>query len=112
MLIGAKVPLRLFGEGWSEIPQFASRAAGAIESREQLARVLAQSRGVVHVWPTRAAHPIDTCGVPVLHTFGRPRSQMVAEARGLLDASPRGNDGSDQSLCAPLLREILGKIAA
>ena len=48
------------------IPEFASHAHGPVTSREDFARRLSSSRALVHVWPTRHAHPIDFTGLPVV----------------------------------------------
>ena len=58
--------VQLHGENWDRIPKFAPHAHGPVTSRSHLADLLASSRMLVHVWPTRHAHPIDFTGRPVL----------------------------------------------
>jgi len=58
--------LRIHGENWDRIAEFAPHSHGAVNSREHFADLLASSRMLVHVWPTRHAHPIDFTGRPIL----------------------------------------------
>ncbi len=67
-----RLPIRVFGRGWSEIDEFKPVSAGPIESRSHLARILADTRRVVHLWPWATVHPIDSTGLPTLRrTLGR-----------------------------------------
>jgi hypothetical protein len=58
--------VQLHGECWDRIGEFARHAHGPVASRHRFDEVVAASRALVHVWPTRHAHPIDHTGRPVL----------------------------------------------
>jgi len=58
--------VRIHGENWDRIAEFAPHAHGIVTSREHFAGLLTSSRVLVHVWPTRHAHPIDFTDRPVL----------------------------------------------
>jgi hypothetical protein len=83
-LIGAGLPLRVFGEGWSRLDEFAPHAAGPIPSRTELANAVATSRVLVHCWPERHAHPIEAAGRPLVRTAGKPMRSMLNEAHEAL----------------------------
>jgi hypothetical protein len=80
-LIRVGLPLRLFGEGWSRLDEFAPHAAGPIRSRLELANAVAASRVLIHCWPERHAHPIDAVGRPVVRAAGKAMQPLVSEIR-------------------------------
>ncbi len=77
----ANVPVRVFGNGWSEMDEFRSIAAGPIASRAALAEAIASSSRLIHLWPTGHAHPIDASGLPVLRRSLSRLESFVQQAR-------------------------------
>lgn len=71
--------LRLHGAGWNQVDGLAQHAEGPVTSREDLARAIASSTALMHVWLNTDAHPIDAVGKPVV---GRQRRSDT-----LLDAT-------------------------
>jgi hypothetical protein len=111
-LLSAKIPLRIFGQGWSQIPHFAPAAAGPICSREQLKQALGTSATLIHLWPSGHPHPIDSAGPPVLRLTSRGPSGLVADARlalkgNLIKPTPPAADSTDKAPIAHILRAIL-----
>ena len=80
LLIGEKIPLKLFGHGWDQLDSFSGCASGAIHSREQLHHAVASARALVRVWPTKDAHPIESFGKPVIRADHR-RETFIRDAR-------------------------------
>ncbi len=93
-LLRERRPLALHGNGWQTIPEFAPHAHGPVGSRVQFAERLASSRSLVHVWPTRHAHPVDFTGRPVVRLGSSTAPQQTTTASPLSGAT---------------LREILGE---
>jgi hypothetical protein len=91
-LLRAKRPLALHGDGWQRIAEFLPNAHGPVASRADFAKRLASSPSLVHVWPTRHAHPVEYTGRPVV----RP---------GIAAAPPHPANASP--LSGAILREIL-----
>lgn len=106
-LIQAGVAPRLFGQGWSELEEFRSCAAGAVESREHLRQILGDCRAVVHALPTPHVHPIDFCGVNVLRPMGMPRSDFLQLAQASSGLRPDLAMNHVPSLDGSTLRTIL-----
>ena len=79
LLIEHGVPVRLFGEGWEKIPQFATHFGGAVETRERFAEILGRCAAVVHAWPSERAHPIDAIEKPILRPFGRTMNEFLVQ---------------------------------
>jgi len=112
-LLKSNLPLRIFGEGWRQIPQFANHAAGPINSREQLKSAIQISAALVHLWPINHVHPIDAAGPPVIRLSPRGLAAFVADARlapatGLKPARPV-TDSIDMVSIARTLRAAIGQ---
>jgi hypothetical protein len=88
LLTHEKLPLRVFGQGWKTIDEFASIASGPVQSRAELQQILSDSVALVHVWPWRHAHPIDAASRPVVRAIGRSRQSFIKEARAALRGGP------------------------
>jgi hypothetical protein len=88
MLVAAGLPVRMHGSGWESIPRFADHAAGPVTSREELSVIGNAAAGVVHVWPSGNAHPVDALGRPVLRRTGRVREAFLRQARLALAGPP------------------------
>ncbi|HWE04025.1 MAG TPA: hypothetical protein VG326_16590 [Tepidisphaeraceae bacterium] len=82
-LLAENVPLKIFGHGWDQLDSFAVHAIGAVQSREQLRRAADCARALIHVWPARHAHPIESLGKPVVAGHQR-RESFIGAARGAL----------------------------
>ena len=65
-LIQAKIPVQLFGRGWSQIDGLADSAKGEINSRDDLHTALRSSIALVHPLVSRAGHPVLRSGLPVV----------------------------------------------
>lgn len=81
-LVAGGIELRLFGNGWSEIEEFRPHAVGKIESRGALLSAATESIGLVHCWPVRGSHAIESLGRPVLRT--NRRATLLNDARAVL----------------------------
>jgi hypothetical protein len=98
MLISAGVPVQIHGSGWDLLPRFANQAAGQVTSREELAGIVQNVSGLVHIWPSAAAaHPIDALGRPVLRRRGSNREAFLREARRLLAGGSTSSESAPSS---------------
>ena len=88
LLLGAGFPLRLFGSGWGDLPEFAPEAAGPIVSRAALASAVAGAAALVHVWPMTHAHPIESAGRPVVRPMNRRTAIFIRDA--MIAMTPSG----------------------
>ncbi len=108
LLIREAVPLRLFGNGWAEVEEFAPYAAGAVADRAALRGIVAGSAGLVHAWPSHEAHPLDTAGRPVVRSAGRDRESFLWDVRrALAGAAAHGAEGVTTPLSASQLLRLL-----
>ncbi len=80
-LQNARVPLRLFGQGWEAIPDLASCWAGNVTSRHDLASAIASAAGLLHAWPVQVKHPIEATNRPILWAVGRKGAAFLEDAR-------------------------------
>jgi hypothetical protein len=110
-LLNSKLPLRLFGQGWADIPTFAPHAGGTIQQREQLTHAISTSAAMIHIWPSSLPHPIDTAGPPVIRLTSRGLAGLIADSRlalaGRLKPAPPAADFLDKVSIARILRVIL-----
>jgi hypothetical protein len=88
LLITAKIPVRLFGDGWEKVAELRPHAAGPVISREQLHQILTAARGVVHVWPDQPRHPIAYTGGHVIESLSQTRDQLINAMRRALVSAP------------------------
>jgi hypothetical protein len=77
LLISAGVPLRLWGRGWSELPEFSGNLGGHLESHMAFESAIARCCALVYCWPKRTAHPIDALGKLVIHRSGGDRAALL-----------------------------------
>ncbi len=107
-LIGAGVPLQLYGAGWDKLPEFAAHAAGEIVDRDQFHSAIAQCAALVHVWPSALAHPIDASGALVVRRTTRRPEPFVQEARAAAAGKPGARkSGATAPISLDLLRNVL-----
>jgi hypothetical protein len=104
LLIRSQVPLRLFGAGWADMPEFAPHASGAVCSRADLAGICAASAALVHAWPATDAHPIDATGVTVVHGTA---AQSVLRATRLALAGAGHHETPQPPLSADAVTRLL-----
>lgn len=104
-----KLAVRLWGEGWQGIEEFAGIAEGPVQSRRQLAEAAQSAAALVYAWPIPRAHPIDALARPIL----RPalgRSAFLASARnalaGRLQPSPSGDATLTWSVIVGLVNRL------
>jgi hypothetical protein len=105
-LIGAKIDFRLFGRGWDEIEEFASRHAGEVPDRATLCRAIQSSVALVHVWPANGA-----IGRPALRRASKTKALWLAEAKRLARDEGHLPASSTPPLSADLIRRAAGLIA-
>jgi hypothetical protein len=110
LLISAGVSIRLWGNGWGDLPEFAKRTGGAISNQIEFDEVLGKCCGLVYCWPTRAAHPIEMTGKPVVYRSGMDRSALVREARRVIGAAPRKMQASGGDQLAKVILELTQKV--
>jgi len=110
VLIDEKVPIRIAGSGWSEIPRFAPHAIGPVRTREELAFFLGSASVLVHVWPDQRVHAIDFAGRTVIRP-ARTRDRFVRDVRQILQIrtpSVAARNSASAPLISPgFLRQIL-----
>jgi hypothetical protein len=107
-LIGAGVTLRLFGEGWLRLDEFAAHAVGPIRSREELTHVVATSRVLLHCWPERHSHPIEAAGRATVRAAGKLPRLLMSELREALQWGASGGCGKRVLTQEALLRSLAG----
>jgi hypothetical protein len=105
ILIGAKVPLKLAGEGWESIAEFRAHAAGPIHSRDALSAALSECAAVLHVWPVNCVHPIDFCGIPVIPRPADAKSLLLAARRAIVGTTAPG-----KASIPPLSHQLISRI--
>ena len=87
LLIAANLPIRLWGKGWGDLPEFVLRVSGAILNQDDFEQAIAGCCGLIYCWPSRAAHPIQTTGKPIVYRTGMDRAALSARLGRWLAAS-------------------------
>jgi hypothetical protein len=106
-LLSAKLPLRLYGTGWCELPRFRQNSAGPVTSREQLRRIAQEATTLIHAWPSGAAHPIGALGRPVVRRTGRRAESFVGKSRVALNGAPTATAAPALPSLSSSLRELV-----
>jgi hypothetical protein len=106
-IIKAGLPVQLFGEGWSEIEEFKSHAAGAVHSADEQQSALAGAGILLDLWPWRAGHPINAINRSVNCREGRSLSALVQRARNALAGGATIAPAAGKPLDAQLLSDLL-----
>ena len=101
-LLKGGLPVRLWGEGWADLPEFANAAAGPLTSREQFAAAVTASTALVRPTPADQWHPVAACERPVL-TAG---ADLVRRARAILSRPPN-NDRVDGGTLAAAVEQAI-----
>ena len=86
-LIGAGLPLRVFGKTWDQLPDFRAAWGGPVRTAPELQAAVAGARLLVHPWPARFIHEIDTVGKPVLRCAGMRAETVIRAAREWMNAT-------------------------
>lgn len=108
-LIDANLPVVLAGRGWSDLDEFADRAAGRIGDQESFIQHVRRATAIINVWADADdAHPVHGVHRPVLHVHGRRRNEVLADARSLLEGHEPPVPARGRLLCAELIDTILG----
>ncbi len=89
LLVAGGLPVRLWGNGWDDLPEFRGHAAGGVDDRSAFADAVAASTALVRPTPGPAWHPVHACGRPTL-AADRHGPTYLARAARLL----RGTAGS------------------
>jgi hypothetical protein len=108
LLLQEGFPLRLFGIGWDAIPELAEAHGGPVWSREHLREICGQAAALVHAWPWRYAHPIESAGLPLLRSAGQTRISFLSDARAALSGNLAASATSlDEVISANLICRLL-----
>ncbi len=107
LLIAAGLPIRLWGAGWDELPEFTSRAVGSVSDGATFQAAVAASTSLVRHTPGRAWHPIDACGRPVLAAECGSPAQWLSQACAAVRSPSKPAEAALPSLAAAL-RVALG----
>lgn len=106
VLIKLGIKPNLFGAGWEQIDEFKAFARGAIQSGDAFRDAIAQCAGLVHVWPSTLAHPIDAAAVPVARRSGRRPEPFLGQIKAILSGIAQPQVIQHQPLSSELLRSI------
>jgi hypothetical protein len=103
LLLGAGLPLQLYGGGWGDLSEFAAHAAGPIVSRAALREAVIGAAALVHVRPMTHAHPIEATGRPLVRPLSKHTDTFIRAAIDALNARGRWGatsafDGSTLSI--------------
>jgi hypothetical protein len=104
LLLDEHIPLRLLGSGWDVIEGLCEHYAGTVQSRRQLRQAVNDAGALIHVWPWRHVHPVQTAGRPVATAFGHSRQEFLSTIRTLRGNAPAA---SQPALSAELIRSAL-----
>ena len=89
LLVGAGLPLRVWGDGWDRSPEFHAHVGGPVTTRAEFTTAVDASAVLVRPTPGRDWHPVQACGRPVLASDGRGPEEYVRRARQLLASRVR-----------------------
>jgi hypothetical protein len=92
ILLRAGLPLKLYGEGWDQLPSLRSACEGPVGSRGAFVNAASSATAIVYPWPLRYQGPVDVLSRPVLWTASRNPEKWIIEARRLLSAIPRPSE--------------------
>lgn len=106
VLIKLGIKLKLFGCGWDRIEEFKAFACGAVQSGDAFRDAVSQCAGLVHVWPSMIAHPIDSASVPIARRTGRRPEPFLAQIKAIVAGKTLPPPAVRQTLSAELLRSI------
>jgi hypothetical protein len=73
--------LRVFGQGWDQLPDVASAWRWSVGSKDELKAALKQSAVLVDLWPTQSTHRVRRVGRPTLRAWGRSWSALLGDLR-------------------------------
>jgi hypothetical protein len=104
LLMQAGLTLQLHGRGWDELDEFRSIAHGPVLSRDQFLGVVSNASALVHIWPIRHAHQIDSLGKPVVYRTGRRKETFVRQATMALRNEANAPPPTGNPLAAAIIR--------
>ena len=105
-ILAAGLPLRLWGNGWNELPELSSAWAGPAASAEQFAAAVAASSALVHPLPQHYAHEVDSLNRSVLRPDGRNWTPWISRTRQIL-AAPSCPAADSQPLAEATILRLL-----
>jgi hypothetical protein len=65
-IMSAKLPLKLFGNGWDLLPEFSAHSSGPVESRQSLLHAAASVQRLISPALDNTLHPIDAFRRPLI----------------------------------------------
>lgn len=107
-LVAARLPLRLFGRGWGDLPEFAAHAAGPVGSHAELLCATSSAVAIIRATPGRTPHPVNVLGRPVVVPCTGPIDTLIRSAKGAL----AGKSGISQPAAPPLSGELVVALLA
>jgi hypothetical protein len=108
LLIGAGLPVQLFGRGWDQLEGLDDHWRGGVGSNAQLDAAVACCAVLVQPAPAAGAHAVRSLGRPMLGAAPANRDELVEAARGLLRGGKTPPAPQGPALSAAVLRELLG----
>ncbi len=110
LLIAQKIPLRISGNGWEAVDEFANHGCQPLTSPAELDTAVNAATALIYCWPQRSAHPIEATGKPLVHRSGHDRQQLIRNAQAALrHLSPAPNPTNRLS---ETVTKILASLAA
>ncbi len=106
LLISGGIPLRVYGKGWDELPEFKSRLGGKILYHSDLECALNACCGLVYFQPRQYAHAMEMTGKPIVYRAGADRSAFIREARRVMNGERRGITRDDGDLLIKTMLEL------
>ncbi|HVT87966.1 MAG TPA: hypothetical protein VHD56_03865 [Tepidisphaeraceae bacterium] len=110
ILIQTKLPVRVWGNGWESLPEFASIAAGSVNDRDALHAAIDQSCALLHAWPIGIVHPVESMGAPVLRISRR--ETLLRDAKLAISGKLPDVSVSSPPFSAELILRILRSTTA
>ena len=107
-LTEAGVDVKLFGQGWDELEEFAARHAGEIRDRQGLRIAIEACAALVHVWPAGWKHPIEATGRAVLKLGSKSAEMWLTEAKKLARGEVRPAVSSAPIISIEVVRRVIG----
>jgi hypothetical protein len=112
VLLAARLPLRLFGRGWRDRPEFAPHAAGPITSRPDLLCAASSAAALVRATPGAFPHAITTLGRPVVTPVAGPPAAFLSSATSALSGRTPQSRATAPTLTADLVLALLRRPSA
>ena len=106
-LLEAKLPVRLWGQGWPEMPEFTDHAAGPVTNASDFDAAVAASTVLIRPVPGAHWHPIDSCGRPVVSVAGATLTNWLAQVTTALRHVPAPPTKTTTATLASTISKLL-----